>query len=335
MTGNKARCPVCGKAFEQRRPDQKYCSHRCAARWSYTAKVAARRGMTAEELFEEQKAGGELATCRTCGATFRRSRYTPGRQYCSAKCGERWRAARLYSKKTGVPVEDILCRRGHRMAASRDALPTPAARAGTYATCRLCGKLFKPARRGQKCCSHECRNIWHNAVNRARDTGRSVGEVLVERGRWPTPDGPVAGWKPRPRQEATPGTKTCAVCGVEFVPGYSGQFLCSIECKRWWQHERHCAAAGEPCPPWDTPRRCEACGDMFVPSRPYQRACCDECAAMLADEAFEAPPPTHRCVDCGRPTPDHRCPKCLEKWRRKHHVRVDVDDGEDAGPGWF
>lgn len=84
-------CPWCGKPFETRRTDQKFCSVACQIESVETFRKIVRR--------EENRRAASGLTCRQCGAKFDGTRRT--QLYCSDRCNQ---IAFNYRKRTGPAV---------------------------------------------------------------------------------------------------------------------------------------------------------------------------------------------------------------------------------------
>jgi predicted nucleic acid-binding Zn ribbon protein len=75
--------------------------------------------------------------------------------------------------------------------------------------CRRCGELFLPNRKSQKFCGVLCQHSYNKAKARARRNGGVVADMTTR----------------------NYGTRTCRVCGEEFIKRSWNQEVCSRECR--------------------------------------------------------------------------------------------------------
>jgi hypothetical protein len=86
------RCPHCTNKFRPKRKDAKYCSQRCRSR----AGLARYEAELAKQELSKPSKPLETRQC-VCGRSFDQNRHW--QQYCSPKCGARYRQERLIERK--------------------------------------------------------------------------------------------------------------------------------------------------------------------------------------------------------------------------------------------
>ena len=187
--------------------------------------------------------------------------------------------------------------------------------------CKGCGQEFELRYDNQLYCSTKCR-MSYKAQQRRQNTralpDAHMGMSILEHWRQDNPDKLMA---------------TCPVCGKEFVRKSPWQKYCSAAC-------RYVATYGK-SREYMKGRICRNCGAIFDASYGSQLYCCNECRlehtgrikpAVVREEievpVDEQPIFLRKCHDCGRPTTNYRCDKCLSKWRRKHHVKDEIESEE-------
>ena len=149
--------------------------------------------------------------------------------------------------------------------------------------CDYCGKEYEPKRADSKTCSKECR--------------RALSFVqLKER---------VAAGKASHRMMAGK-TRTCRLCGQEFVPTHAAQRYCGAECRMAYRTMAYRAAVEERhAAPTDkkptVERRCSYCGKVFMAYSGRSRYCSPECAAMAEGAAVDRSHEARKavCLVCG------------------------------------
>ena len=149
--------------------------------------------------------------------------------------------------------------------------------------CDYCGKEYEPKRADSKTCSKECRRAL---------SWREFKERMAE--------GKVA-------DRRDPGkTRTCRLCGREFVPRHAAQRYCGDECRTAYRtmeyratvEERHVAQTTKKP---TVERRCSYCGTVYMAYSGRSRFCSPECAAMADADSAERGREARKavCLVCG------------------------------------
>lgn len=117
-------CPQCGKAFESRRIDQKYCSARCRLLQNRKFRIAV--------CSEERRRARAGRTCPQCGVTFDANK---GDQlYCSERCYRHAIYDKRRKREGKVPLADALA----ALMCQRCGGPIPGAKSTRLKYCPPC-----------------------------------------------------------------------------------------------------------------------------------------------------------------------------------------------------
>lgn len=104
-------------------------------------------------------------------------------------------------------------------------------------------------------------------------------------------------------------TKTCAVCGKEFIKESRCQKICSDECRKVSKKIydiRHKNKKKEP-------RECRTCGKMFLPTAKTQ-FCSDECRKASVRASWKAHKDRNRIIKKYHIV---KCPRCQQTRKAK------------------
>lgn len=186
--------------------------------------------------------------------------------------------------------------------------------------CDNCGKTYEPKRADSKTCSKACRRAlsWKQLKKR------------------------VASGKASLRMDASK-TRTCRLCGTEFVPKHAAQRYCSDDCRiayttmayRATVEMRHNAPT-EKKP--TVMRRCSYCGKTYMAHSGRSRFCSTECYAMSRAGAEERSREERKatCLVCGKEFIRYTkrnmfCSKKCAKWAS--YCRTRIEEGHDVPDG--
>ncbi len=132
-------CAFCGKEFNPRGTNRKYCSAEC------TYKEYKKRRQTRMNWLIENRAN---KTCPVCGKEFKA--HNLNQKYCSPEC----------KHQVDIKRDRVLyyTRRGREV---------PERQSGPI-TCAFCGKEFEPTTYNNRFCSEQCKHLGHLRWERAR-----------------------------------------------------------------------------------------------------------------------------------------------------------------------
>lgn len=188
-------------------------------------------------------------------------------------------------------------------------------------TCAICGRKFsKISLRMAKYCSEQCRN---QAALLSKKRRRERQEVRDSEN------------KSQREYRQRYATRTCKICGREFIPKMPRQRCCSPECSA---KNRHGHVQN---PLLD--KACVVCGKHFESYQPRAKYCSRRCANQAnsgvkkfsADAMndyltrFDPQPrkcpglPWARCRNLLPPSwPRYRCADCDRKWRERYNLHA-------------
>ena len=271
LAGGKTNCPVCGKEFELRRADQRYCSEACKKKARYIIRRA-------DASDGETLKGG--MRCAECGKPF--DQIKANQKYCSYQC--QWKAA-TRRKREREANGDIRC-----MQQLQDA----------GMNCEYCGRKFAPKTVTQRFCSDDCR--CQAADERKAGREKRLG-TCIRCGE------SFATWRPdrkycsedclqadkREKKKAARHAawdlkpKPCIVCGKMFKPDTPRRAYCSEECNRLKKREYAKAWYKAKQEGMDRTITCRLCGEQFERKQNAEKYClkCREKAALLAKLSWQ------------------------------------------------
>ena len=263
-------CEYCGKEYNARQFNQKYCCTTCRDKANYQKEV-------------EQKTSLPPKKCEICGTEFIPKTIVQtlcGNPECKKERSRRLiRQSKLKAKliKTGEYIEELEPRK-----------------------CIICGEEFIPKHKGQKLCGKdECfkeRNyrqkqgipeseypsligVYNFGVRGDERICPTCGKTFIAK----TGNQIYCSrnCKEIPRKLENKGCllneRTCIICGKKFIPNSGQQQVCSEECRdiRDKKRCREYNATRRPKAEHE-PKTCKYCGEEFIPKYKTQIYCCIE-----------------------------------------------------------